>query len=197
MIKILVSQRADSIEGRNERRDSVDQRLTEFVVAVGGMPIPVPNLLFDTGLLNEWLNLVEPDAILLSGGNDIGTCPDRDQTELALLDYAECRKLPVLGICRGMQLMAHRMGVSLKQIDHHVAVRHAVNGEISLEVNSFHNLALEKCPDDFKVLAIAEGGEIEAIAHKSLNWQGWMWHPERETPFAASDIERFRSLLVI
>jgi putative glutamine amidotransferase len=42
---------------------------------------------------------------------------------------------------------------------------------------------------------MSQDGEIEAIEHTTLPWQGWMWHPEREAEFAASDQIRFKSLL--
>jgi putative glutamine amidotransferase len=113
---------------------------------------------------------------------------------MALLDYAKEHQLPLLGICRGMQMMGVWSGGSLSKVNGHVRKRHLVVGEINKEVNSFHALSLERCPNHFSILANSKGGEIEAIRHKELPWEGWMWHPEREPIFDNMDIERVRAL---
>ncbi|HEX5393429.1 MAG TPA: gamma-glutamyl-gamma-aminobutyrate hydrolase family protein, partial [Rhodocyclaceae bacterium] len=100
---VLISQREVHLPERGETRDALDQRLVEFVAAAGGVPIPVPNKLAAAGALDDWLAALRPEAILLSGGDDIGTCPARDRTERRLLDLACANAMPVLGICRGMQ----------------------------------------------------------------------------------------------
>ena len=46
------------------------------------------------------------NGIILSGGNNIGDVKERDITETYLLKYAETNEIPVLGICRGMQMLA-------------------------------------------------------------------------------------------
>ena len=48
----------------------------------------------------------------------------------------------------------------------------------------------------FKVIAHSLDGEIEAIKHKSLPWEGWMWHPEREEKFLKEDINRIKNLFL-
>src|SRR3954452_21952363 len=55
------------------------------------------------------------DALLLAGGADIAAWPERDRFELALARRAIERELPVLGICRGMQVMNVALGGSLVQ----------------------------------------------------------------------------------
>lgn len=196
MKKVALSQRVEAITGRNEVRDGVDQRLVKFIAAAGGLAFPVPNSLFFSNELNLWLDALCPDAIVLSGGNDIGDATERDATEQALLTYAELRKLPVLGLCRGMQMMGYRAGAQLKPVTGHVGRKHSVTGEISGSVNSYHNFALAECPEDFTVLAQSEDGGLEAIRHVVLPWEGWMWHPEREDGFPIDDVERLRRLIV-
>ena len=63
-----------------------------------------------------------------------------------------------------MQMMAHWAGTSLNHVDGHVQTRHKLTGQIA-EVNSFHDFSIANCPDNFKVLANSEDGEIEAISH--------------------------------
>jgi gamma-glutamyl-gamma-aminobutyrate hydrolase PuuD len=189
---VAVSQRVDQIDNYNESRDALDQRLVEFLVAAGYLPVPVPNVL-GVGV-REWLTVIKPKAIVLSGGNDIGLCLARDATERAMLFYANNHRLPVLGICRGMQMIAHWSGAELKSVQGHIKTRHRISGKITGEVNSYHAFSLTSCPNSFEVLAKSEDGEIEAIWHQSLPWEGWMWHPEREDAFADRDLQRIKLL---
>jgi gamma-glutamyl-gamma-aminobutyrate hydrolase PuuD len=189
---VAISQRIDQFIKRNEARDSLDQRLITFISFCGYMPVPLPNVLGSS--INKWIKTINPAAIVLSGGNDIGLSADRDNTEYALLKNAYELQLPVLGICRGMQMMAHWAGTSLCPLKGHVRTRHRLLGEITGEVNSYHDFGLATCPKNFEVIARSEDGEIEAIRHQILPWEGWMWHPEREPNFPERDIQRLRSL---
>lgn len=199
---VAVSQRVDDYADRNEHRDALDQRLINFLYFVGFLPVPVPNNLVnlkpDVTLIHEpldvWLDKISPKAIILSGGNDIGQYPERDSTEVRLLEYSRKNKLPVLGICRGMQMMAHLEGTELHLVEGHVNTRHQLTGKYKDEVNSYHCFSIAECPKDFDVQARSADGEIEAIRHRCLKWEGWMWHPERESQFATNDIERLKKL---
>jgi len=199
VLKVVVSQRVDWVEARGEKRDALDQRLVDWLLQVGVLAVPVPNVLQGQGALVEWLTNIAPQAVVLSGGNDIGSCPERDATEMALLDYAGDHNLPLLGICRGMQMMAVSAGVNLERVECHAGSRHTLccdplyKDSLPLEVNSFHEWRLETCPVDFEVMAKSQDGTIEAMRHKTRPWEGWMWHPEREIPFNVVDIERARS----
>lgn len=62
---VAVSQRVDVLPERGESRDALDQRLIDFLLAGGYLPVPVPNGLQDD--LHDWLNAVSPQAIVLSG----------------------------------------------------------------------------------------------------------------------------------
>jgi len=191
---VAVSQRVDVYPDRNETRDALDQRLAAFLLVAGFLPVPTPNTLASRGAIDAWLEAIGPCALVISGGNNIGACGERDQTEIRLLDYAQRNDVPVLGICRGMQMMAVWAGAGLKAVTGHVRTRHQLEGKITGDVNSYHDLALTERPPRFDVLATSNDGEIEAIRHQDLSWEGWMWHPEREAVFACRDLERLKTL---
>jgi N5-(cytidine 5'-diphosphoramidyl)-L-glutamine hydrolase len=199
---VAMSQGVTVYPDRNERRDTLDQRLSALLSSTGYVPVPVPNSLILATTVHSsvmdpvtaWMIKVNARAVVLSGGNDIGTCQERDLTESRLLDYAKTNELPALGICRGMQMMAVWSGIKLNPVTGHVRTRHCLRGEVSSDVNSFHNLALSDCPPNFVVIARSEDGSIEAIRHTSLPWEGWMWHPEREETFAEHDVRRLKML---
>ncbi len=191
---VAVSQRVGDYSTHCEIRDMLDQRLIEWIYACGFMPYPVPNLLIDMHALNSWLEALRPVGIILSGGNDLGQSGSRDRTENALLNYAQRNSLPLLGICRGMQMMGAWAQTELKSVEGHVACRHSVNGEIVGSVNSYHRYSLVACPLGFRIIAKSEDGEIEAIKHLTLPWEGWMWHPERESIFSREHLLRFQNL---
>ena len=199
MRPVAVSQRVQRLPERGERRDALDQAMTSFLCAAGVLPLPVPNGLAgaapDASILQAWLGACAPSAVVLTGGEDSGVHPERDETEALLLDYAEARELPVLGICRGLQVMAARAGAPLRPVEGHRGVRHAVAGVLSGEVNSFHALGLPAAPPGFDVLARSPDGLVEAVRARALPWEGWMWHPEREAVFAGRDVQRARALL--
>lgn len=201
----LVTQRVDPVSGRAEVRDALDQRLTEWLSAAGLLAFPVPNALLDAAGaagMAAWLQALKPNILVLSGGNDIGEQLRRDATERHLLSWAEAHQLPALGICRGMQMMMVWSGCELCRVGGHVGVRHRLtlrDGECAGDwpdaVNSYHNWGLADVPTGFMPLAWAEDGAIEAMRHKALPWEAWMWHPEREEVFSDADLNRLKRLL--
>ena len=207
MLFIGITQRVEKVNSYNECRDVLDQKLIDWVVQAGFLPVPIPNNLVDINSsdnqskMNYWLQNINIHGIVLSGGNDIGIIKERDLTEKYLLSWAEKNKEPVLGICRGMQMMGVYSGGHLIKVDGHVRTRHEIirsnkNTDSSPRVvNSYHNLALENCPKKFDVLAQSEDGHLEAMRHKKLPWEGWMWHPEREEIFCEIDQEDFKMVM--
>jgi gamma-glutamyl-gamma-aminobutyrate hydrolase PuuD len=175
----------------------------------------------NTSNLFNYLESFPITHIVLSGGNDInpslygqepkfssGCSVERDEFETAIINYAMQKKLPVLGICRGMQLINVHFGGQLvqnigKQIavnTHLPNVRHSIKlmdeqviqgyGQKKMEVNSFHDQAvMEKMLSPLlKKFAISEDlGVIEGLYHPSLPIAGIQWHPERENEIQGFD----------
>jgi putative glutamine amidotransferase len=182
--------------GYLEQRDAIAHDWPRFLkFALPDVPwLFIPNLgAQDAVRFCESWNI---NRLILTGGPDIGEDRLRDETEAELLNWAERSKHPVLGICRGMQLMAARAGMPCRQVEGHVATRHDVSGEISREVNSYHSQVISDCPDGFVVIARAGDGSIEAVRHVSLPWCGWMWHPEREDSPAREDAQALKKVFL-
>lgn len=193
MKRIVVTQRVDYHYSGKETRDAVDQNWTQFLSKLGYLPFLVPNTL---GVqLLPWLDFVQPHGFILSGGNDLKSSPERDDTEAEVMRYASKARSPLLGVCRGMQLLGLKSGAKLKKVQHHIGVTHKVSGSINKFVNSFHTYSLSCCPNQYRILAVSTDGEIEAIRHKTLPWEGWMWHPERNKQYDVGDVQRFRRLI--
>lgn len=172
------------------------------VTRAGGEPITVRPT--DVAAVEEALSLPF-DALLLTGGGDVdprlygekphrqvyGVNETRDRSEWLALDRARELGVPVLGICRGAQLMAVHNGGRLKQhvtghrgIDHIVftetgsAFRRTV-GATGIFV-SLHHQVVTRHGDGFRVAARAAGGSIEAIESKDGRCLGVQFHPEMD-----------------
>jgi gamma-glutamyl-gamma-aminobutyrate hydrolase PuuD len=188
MRTLLVSQRQDRVSGRNEVRDSLDSQLVLFLSQLGFIPLPVPNNLSS---VKDFFREIRPAGLVLSGGNTLGENPDRDATENQLLELARDARLPVLGICRGMQMLNHFEGGTLQRIAGHLGKRHEITSQRTASfnrvVNSFHDYAINELAKEFTVEATSSDGIIEAISHVEVPWLGIMWHPERENPFDEAD----------
>ena len=193
-MRIGVTMRVMATQGYHEPRDALAQNWPAFLNTA--LPDAAWLLLPNLGALSirAYCEQWGINRLILTGGEDPGISPIRDETERDLLAWSEARHVPTLGVCRGMQLMATYAGGALKPVEGHVRRRHVLRGDFNYEVNSFHNYGLASCPQGFAVCAISEDGEIEAISNASLRWEGWMWHPEREAPFNRASLDRLRVL---
>ncbi|MBK1658599.1 gamma-glutamyl-gamma-aminobutyrate hydrolase family protein [Paracraurococcus ruber] len=186
MIPVAVSQRIAVDPRHGERRDALDQRWAGFLGACGLLPVPLPNA---PDLAEALAARAGAAGLLLTGGEDWGTEPSRDATERRLVAWAATRGLPVLGICRGMQVLLALAGQMPGPVAGHVAVRHAVRLDGRMrDVNSYHALGARTVPAGLEAWGLAEDGVVEAVRDRRRRWLGLMWHPEREPEFDPADL---------
>lgn len=198
MARVLITQRVDVSQPYGERRDALDQRWYGFLNAVGVEAIALPN---DEVMARTLLAGQTFQGVILSGGNDLaslgGDAPERDRVEQMVLDMACAQKFPVIGVCRGMQLIAEYFASTLGKVTNHAGTRHSIlfeNG-ISREVNSYHHYAVTHMGDSLHVTAHAPDGVVEAFQHEHDSILAMMWHPEREAVADVADITLFQQHL--
>jgi putative glutamine amidotransferase len=189
----------------------------QAVQAAGGLPVLLPP---DDAVAEEPDELLDRlDALILAGGVDVDpasygarphpevshTAPERDRFELALAHRALERELPLLAICRGMQMLNVACGGTLVQhvpdvvghdehrhtpgqfADHHVelepgslAARAA--GAERLAVKSHHHQGIDELGEGLEVTARSVGDELpEAVEDPGRRFVlGVLWHPEED-----------------
>lgn len=189
----------------------------QSVLQAGGIPFIIPPF-EQTDNLKDVLDRI--DGLIFSGGGDINplllneqpvkelhsVCHVRDVQELLLARLAADRQIPMLGICKGIQIISAALGGELyqdiyTQMQEGTRIKHSqeldrkypshtvniVAGSIlhtlfraeTIAVNSFHHQAVKTPPPGFKVSAMSEDGVVEAIEsseYKSVI--GVQWHPE-------------------
>lgn len=194
MKRIAISQRVQILPDIGERRDALSQEWAELMTACGFLPLLLPN---HRTAAENILHTLSPDGILLTGGNDLasygGDAPERDQVEHMLIEYAIQHKIPLLGVCRGMQMLLDYFGTPLERVEGHIRVEHPLdNGDT---VNSYHGWGTRNCLPPLKALCHCQDGVVEGIVHSDYPWIfGIMWHPERYSPFRPCDIQRIQEV---
>lgn len=197
-----------------QRADLLPAQYAEAVTSVGGVPVLLP----PTDLPGAATAVVARlDGLVISGGADVDPGrygadphprtaswrPDRDAWESALLDAAAAVDLPVLGVCRGMQLMAVHAGGTLDQhtpdlVGHEehspggdvfgrVAVTTASGSRVAalvgdaLSVSCHHHQSVADHPG-FEASAFAADGTLEAMEAPGERFcVAVQWHPETAT----------------
>ena len=189
----------------------------ESITAAGGFPLIIPPVA-DSMLLHSAFERV--DALLIPGGADVEPKrygeephpklgqiePLRDETEISLIQLAHAGKKPILGICRGLQVMNVALGGSLFQdiedqcpdaLAHSAdlaagddPVAHSVRFTLSskvatflntaeIQVNSRHHQAIKQIAPGLSIVGKAPDGLIEAIESKDHPFfTGLQCHPE-------------------
>ncbi|MGZ8706070.1 MAG: gamma-glutamyl-gamma-aminobutyrate hydrolase family protein [Gaiellaceae bacterium] len=201
----------------------IPQDYVRAVERAGGRPLLVPPS--DDGI-DETLDAV--DGLIFSGGSDMdpefygeeahpetfGIHAERDRAEVGLLTAALERDMPVLGICRGIQVLnVARGGVlhqHLPELVGHEGHKHDPPGvfsdhEVEIEpetklagilgarapVKSHHHQGLERLGEGWRASAHADDGTVEAIEDPSHRFAlGVLWHPE-----AGDDLKLFEALV--
>ena len=195
MKRIVLTQRVELVKSINERRDALSQEWAALAEACGFVPIPLPNHL---SAVQNLLVELRPDGVLLTGGNDLaaygGDAPERDAVEEYLSEQAVERRLPLLAVCRGTQMLLHHFGIPLQRVEGHVRMEHPLsNGDT---VNSFHSWGAVDCRPPLEVLARSGDGIAEIVRHQDCPWIcGVMYHPERYGPLRERDIQFIKEAL--
>ena len=203
---------------------------TDAVERAGGRPLIVPPS--DSGV-EETLAVL--DGLLLSGGEDVdpaaygaeahsetmGTRPERDRAELALLEAALARDLPVLAVCRGSQVLNIARGGDLVQhlpdVLGHDRHRHTpglfADHDIELAadsmlgstlgqrapVKSHHHQGFGRIGEGLREVAWADDGTVEGLEDPDRRFAlGVLWHPEEGEDLAlfarlVEEARRYRS----
>lgn len=173
------------------------------------------------------------DGLVFTGGQDVEPaiygetvsevcgerCSARDRLEPVLLKQAMERKLPALGICRGLQLINaclggtiwqdmaaqrpntrnHRMDSPYNRAEHAVSISGplaALYGTDTLGVNSCHHQGIKTLAPCLREMALAEDGLVEAFYHPELPFLwGVQWHPEFFDPTSGPGLPIFQALI--
>lgn len=140
--------------------------------------------------------------LLLCGGADIGVNQERDSQEIAWIQQALDAKQPIIGICRGMQLLNHFFGGRVESLDAMLTEEHQLDDfskskshhemgshfhpvidsrGSTMRVNSRHHQYCSQLADNFVVThtTVGAGEIVEGIRDKHLKIWAVQWHPER------------------
>ena len=186
--KIGISLRITNSQNYVEKRDSISHDWPVFLEQLGFSPLLIPNTISD---IPTFLDEMKISGLILSGGDNIGDDNVRDKTENMILDYAVSHNVPLIGICRGMQVINTFFGGKIQSTnnsehvknDHFVNItNHSLFKNEQIQVNSFHHniITLSNLGKNLSTFAISKNDNtIEGLIHNELPIFGVMWHPER------------------
>ncbi len=187
--KIGISLRITNAENYSEKRDSLSHDWPILLEKIGFSPILIPNNLSN---VTSFLDEMHLSGLILSGGDNIGDDKERDDTEKKILDYGISNNLPVMGICRGMQVINTYFGGKIQSLEnsshvnnpHMIKITKYLSTENDfIQVNSFHRniITFNDLGENISSFAVSENDNtVEGIIHDKLSIFGVMWHPERK-----------------
>ena len=194
-------------ENYKEERDALSHDWIKFSESIGATPVLIPNNLVNVG---EFISETSLIAIFLTGGGDCPSSIDdfdksidkkRNETELKVIEFCINNHIPLIGVCRGFQIINIFFGGTLTRniIDHEKITKDHVNSEtkvkllnlglseksedLNTNVKCFHDdgiISTDLCRDLIPFATAENGNLIEAYKHKNLPIMGIQWHPERE-----------------
>lgn len=140
------------------------------------------------------LNL-NPNGVILPGGNDlykkkkININFERDNFENKLVNTCINHKIPIIGVCKGFQLITNYFNGKIVKCNRHVRTYHDLKINLKskfikfkkLNVNSFHNYGIESINYNFEIISKSKDGLIEIAEHKNKKILCMMFHPERSS----------------
>ena len=209
MNRIAFTQRITKKKNYKEIRDCLDQNWIDLSFKLNAIPFVLPNI--DIKNTSKILDIYKPNLIVLTGGNDIVTkiknnnkiYKKKDEFEISIIRYSIKNSIPIIGVCRGMQLINIFFKGKLSKISNHVSCDHKIffleknKNILTNKVNSFHNwgIKIKDLGKNLNILATDKEKNIESFIHKNKKIIGIMWHPERYKRFNKKDINLFKKLL--
>ncbi|RPI28664.1 MAG: hypothetical protein EHM61_04320 [Acidobacteria bacterium] len=203
--RLGLSMRVDQLHGRAEQHDCLAHDWPAVLYrALGDITwFPLPNLGERTEAQLDALCL---EAVILTGGNSIGQSPVRDDSERRMLDFCYRRNLPVLGVCRGLQLIHYFLtGILPERVcaQVHAGRSHPVQAPTELgrhllagrsEVSSYHEWGIfaEKLQPELEIWALSGDGVVEGFVNTRRRTIASQWHPERGPEAADAGLSLIR-----
>ena len=135
MKKIIITQRFEKIGMHDEFRDNLDINMCDMLSRFGFIPVLLPNL-------KKFIKKINPSGFILTGGGDPLKKDLRLKNEFELIKYSISKHIPILGICRGAQVLNIFNGGKVRKVKNHVKVNHKIYGPLvnksKIFVNSYH-----------------------------------------------------------
>lgn len=201
--KIGITTRIVNAQGYDEKRDALSQEWIKFLEKKDLIPILIPNNLSN---ITKFLESNEIQGIILSGGDNIGEDGDRDHTEKEILEFGIDKKIPIFGVCRGMQVINNFFKGKITTIsdnshignDHEVIISNKKIRDVikkkRILVNSYHRNIIRKNDLGNSLLTFAlneKDDTVEGLLHDTLPIMGVMWHPERNPDENSEIVNKF------
>lgn len=138
----------------------------------------------------KYLKNYKFQGIIFSGGNDLYNLKKkkenflRDKLEKKLIKFFFKKKIPMMFICRGMQLISSLYSIKLVKTQRHVTKNQKIilNDKKIINVNSYHNYLIRKAPKNFSIIGKSlDDDSIEIMKKKTPKILCLMFHPERKS----------------